>query len=226
MEPFTLEELKDLASPVIPKKKITFEDIAKEAVERVETGDLDSGFDAINFLYEQGVEIGGAIGTVVNAMEKNWHSDEGEKFLDAMTRKTPLHPATVKNHIIVKRFLESDVLPEHVKPAIEKADQKTLIRIAKTSEGYDLEEEDWEKIAEAAYTGEKSTSMVIRKITGEEPRSNWMLLTIDDRGVITAHTKEGSKEIGRLHINNKDEIVVKAIKRIVNNSGIQDKVEL
>lgn len=203
----------------------TFEIIANEAVQRVDSGDMDAGFDAVNFLYEKGVEVGGAIGKIVSAMEKKWINPEGEKFLDALARRTPLHPTTIKNHLVVNKLLDSGTIPEHVLPAIKSADQKTIIRIAKTAEGYDLDVEDWEKIAEAAYSGEKSTSMVIRKITGEKPRSNWMLLTIDERGIITEHTAEGAKEVGKLHINNSDPDVQKAIKRIVNGANIQDKVE-
>lgn len=196
-----------------------------------ETGDFDAGFKFINSAYESAKNIDGAVGIIIDGMEKMWvpADHEGETFLQAAVRKTPLSPVTIRRHLDIKNFLETGQIPDHVRPAIEAADQKSLIRIAKAADTHELSVESWEKIAEAAYSGEKSVSIVIRKITKTEPRSNWLAISIDQRGVLTAHAKVDDevvhKEMGRLHINNMDPVVQKAIKRIVNCAGITDHVE-
>lgn len=195
------------------------------------TKDFDLGFAVIKGLHEKGVQLDGAIGVLVDGMEKMWipSEHEGERFLDATIRLTPLHPRTVRRHLDIKTFFETAEIPEHVLPTIEKADQKSLIRIAKAADMHDLSVESWEKIAEASYSGEKSVSAVIRKITKTEPRSNWLAISIDERGILVAHGKEDNEivhvEIGHLKIRNERTIVKKAIKRITSCAGISDKVE-
>lgn len=210
-------------------------DISKEAeivVESIKaTGDFDLGFAFINGLYDKGLELDGAIGILVDGMSKLWNPSEhdGERFLDVTVRKTPLHPVTVSRHLAVKEFFSTAEIPEHVRPAIEKADQKSIIRIAKAADVHEFTVESWEKIGEAVYSGEKSVSMTIRRITKTAPRSNWLGISIDDKGVLVAHAMEDGEEVhielGRLHKGNKNKTVQKAIKRIVSCAGITDKVE-
>lgn len=196
-----------------------------------QTKNFSLGFAVIHALYDKGVQLDGAIGVLVDGMEKMWvpSEHEGERFMDAIIRLTPLHPTTVRRHLDIKTFFETAEIPEHVLPAIQKADQKSLIRIAKAADMHDLSVESWEKIAEAAYSGEKSVSAVIRKVTKTEPRSNWLAISIDEKGVLTAHGKEDDEivhvEIGVLKTRNQREIVKKAIKRITSCAGILDKVE-
>lgn len=195
------------------------------------TGNFDRGFEYINAIMDVGKGLDQEIGKLIVGMEKMWvpSEHEGERFLDATVRKTELSPDTINRHIAINEFLLTAEIPEHVRPAIEDAGQKSLIRIAKAVTKHEFTTESWEKIAEATAGGEKSVGLVLQRITKTEPRSNWLFITIDDRGVLTAHGKEDGEvvqvEIGRLSIGNKRTLVQKAIKRVIINSDIKDKVE-
>lgn len=197
------------------------------------TGNFDAGFEYINAIMDVGKGLDQEIGKLVIGMEKLWvpSEHEGEKFLDAAIRKTELSPDTVNRHMAINAFFLETEIPEHVLPIIKDAGQKSLIRIAKAVTKHEFTTESWEKIAESTMGGEKSVGLVLQKITKTEPRSNWLFITWDDRGVLTAHAKDKETgemvhvEIGRLHKNNKNPIVQKAITRIVTNADIKDKVE-
>lgn len=192
----------------------------------IQTRNFDAGFEYINELHEQGRKFAAAIGIMIEGMEKEWKAEEheGETFMQAAVRKTDLHPATIRRHSTIQRFLDSGVVPENVFNDIRESGQKSLVRIANVADRIEISPENWNKIAEVA-DDEKSLSVVLRKIEKKEPRSNWLAISIDERGILTAHTKTERIEIGRLNIGNKSETAQKALDRIIGCAGILNKVE-
>lgn len=195
-------------------------------VEVVEKKDFDAGFDFINDLYDHGRKFGELIGMMIEGMERAWvpEEHEGETFLQAAVRRTPLHPTTIRRHSKIQRFLDSNIMPDNVSGKIKEAGQKSLVRIANAADKFDLTQKDWNKIAEVA-DDEKSLSMVLRKITDTAPRSNFLAITCDERGILMAHTAVEHIEFGRLNVNIQNPVVRRAIDRIVSSSGILPKVE-
>lgn len=190
------------------------------------TKNFEAGFSYINELHDQGRKFAGMIGIMIEGMEREWKPEEheGETFLQAAVRYTELHPTTIKRHSKIQRFLESNVVPENVRDKIKDAGQKSLVRIANMVDRVEVSQANWKKIAEVAYD-EKSLGVVLRKIEKVEPRSNWLSITMDERGRLFENTKRGRKQIGILYVNDDDPDVKKAIERITGCAGILDSVE-
>lgn len=209
-------------------------DEAKAVVSMIqETHDFNTGFRMISSILGQAKKMDDVIGVLITGMEPVWNpaEHEGERFIDAVVRVTGLSPDTIRRHLDVKKFFDmhSEEIPEAVLPSIQEADQKSLIRIVRAAVVHGFDEDEWGKIGEAVYSGEKSVSQVIRKITKTQPRTNWLGISIDEKGVLTVHANEGGemvhKEIGRLHVNNPDQTVQKGILRVTRGANIQDHIE-
>lgn len=192
----------------------------------VRTRNFDAGFAYINELHDQGKRFVGAIGVMIEGMEKEWipSEHEGQTFLQAAVTKTELHATTIKRHSKIQRFLDSDIIPDNVREKISEAGQKSLVRIANLVDRVEVSDKNWNKIAEVAYD-EKSLGVVLRKIEKVEPRSNWLAISMDENGRLFKHTKRGTKQIGKLFIQDDDKDVQKAIERITGCAGILDTVE-
>lgn len=195
--------------------------------EVVESKDFEAGFGFINDLTEHGKTFDRAKGMMLEGLESVWNpaEQEGETFYAAALRKTGLSPITVERHIKIQKLLTSNAIPEQYREPIEaNHGQKELIRIANLVEGgYEIEEDDWQKISDVR--GEKEVGRVTREITGKPPRSNWLSITMDARGVLYEHTNGGTRECGRLNIHDDHPDVQKAINRITGCAGIQPASE-
>lgn len=193
----------------------------------VDEKDFEAGFDEINRLHEQGKTFARAIGVILEGMEEKWSPSEheGESFYAVALRKTGLSPITVKRHVKIQKALASNVIPpEYLEQMEANHGEKELIQIANLIEGgYEMDDEDWRDLAEAA--GEKEVGRIRRKIQNVEPRSNWLAISIDDRGVLKVHTTLGVRECGRLFVDDDDPAVEKAIARITGCAGIQPSSE-
>lgn len=192
-----------------------------EAVVRrvVERKDFESGFQFINDLHAQGRAFDDAIGMMLNGMYEIWNPDEhdGEKFGQAALRKTGLKPVTIYRHIKIQKALP--LVPEDYREEIQEKGVKEKIQIAElVAGGYEVTEENWRDLAEAP--DEKEVGRISRKIRGVEPRSNWLAISIDDRGVLRVHTVRGVRECGRLFVDDDDQDVQKAISRLIGCSGV------
>lgn len=183
---------------------------------------FDKGFDFINDLTEHSKTFETAKGMMLEGMEKVWVSseNEGETFYAAALRRTGLSPITVERHIKIQRLLSSDAIPDQYREVIESNHgQKELIKIANVVEGgFDIDVDDWKSLSNVR--GEKAMGEAIRKITKREPRSNWLAITIDTRGVLFEHTIRGVRECGRLNVHDNDKDVQNAIKRVRGCAGI------
>lgn len=193
----------------------------------VENRDFEYGFSEINRLHEYGKTFARAIGAILEGMEGVWKPSEheGETFYNAALRRTGLSPITVRRHVKIQKALASGVIPPEYQEQIEaNHGEKELVQIANLIEGgYELKDEDWRDLAEAA--GEKEVGRIRRKIQNVEPRSNWLAISIDDNGRLFVHTVRGHREMGRLFVDDNDEDVKKAINRITGCAGIQPASE-
>lgn len=213
--------------PVVSIEHIDFIKETKKILEGVkETKDFEAGFDFINQLHEKGRSFATAIGIMLEGMEPIWipEEHEGESFKAAAVRNTDLSPVTIQRHIKIQRALESDVIPEVFRDDIQVMGQKSLIQIAElVVSGRELTHKDWKELSDAA--DEREVGRVVRKIKKVAPRSNYLAITIDERGHLWEHTAKGSRQCGVLFVQDKHPDVQKAIERLRGCGGILEKVD-
>lgn len=193
----------------------------------VENKDFERGFEFINGLLEKGKEFARGISILLDGMESIWvdGEHEGESFLHAANRITGLSPETIKRHTRIQKLLDSDSIPLEFRDQIEKAGEKSLVQIANLKEsGYELEHKDWLRLSEKA-GDEQAIGKIAREIKGVPPRSNFLAITIDERGVLVAHTKDAHQEFGRMDIYSENPAVQKAIARITGCANIFQSLE-
>lgn len=192
----------------------------------VEKEDFDGGFNLILELDERGKSFDRAKSIGLEIMEVAWipEKHEGESFLSAAVRQTSLSAITIRNHIVIQRLLGSGKIPDQHYEDIEQAGAKSLIQIAHVSEAHELEDGDWLAFAEAS-GDERKVGMIARKIKKVKPRSNYLAITINEKGELVAHTAEEHVEIGKLYVNSESPVVQKGISRLTNCSGVLPSVE-
>lgn len=192
----------------------------------VSTGDFDAGFNFINDMFEQGEVFSKSISVMLKGMEDAWGNfdHDGETFLQAAVRRTPLSAETVRRHTKIQRLLESDVIPSEFRDRVEEMDAKSLRDIANTIErGFELSSNDWQHVTDAG--GDRGVRRELQKIKGEAPRSNFLAITIDERGVLVAHTANEHLEFGRLDVSSDEPSIQKAILRMTSCAGVLQKDE-
>lgn len=192
-----------------------------------ETRDFSIGFDYVNRLLDGKKVIDSSVSVVLDGMEKEWipSEHESETFLAATVRETGLSPETIRRHTNNQWLLKSGKIPEEFKESIENAGEKSLVQIANVARVYELEHDDWLRFAEAA-GDEQKVGKIARKIKGVPPRSNWLMITVDETGMVAAHTKEEPfVELFRMPINSESPAAQKALARITGCAGIQPRVD-
>lgn len=214
-------------APVISLDEVNFLQETKKVLnEVVLTRDFDSGFNFVNQLHDRGRMFAKGIGLLLEGMEEYWlpSEHEGETFFQAANRLTDLSPITIKRHIKIQKALENPAIPEEVRERISALPQKSLIQVAELIESdKEIKHRDWVALATAA--DEREVGRIARKIKKVAPRSNYLAITMDENGKLVAHTAEVHKEFGRLDVNSKDEVVQRAIARLIGCSGVLEKVE-
>lgn len=199
--------------------------VSTEAVvhDVIATKNFDAGFQFINDLHAQGRAFDDAIGMMLNGMNEIWNPSEheGERFEQATLRYTGLKPVTVQRHLKVQKALP--IIPEDYREEIQGKGFKTKIQIANLVEGgYEITNENWRDFAEAV--DEKEVGRIARKVKDVPPRSNWLSITIDDNGVLVAHSVRGHFEVGRLNVWDDTDEVHRSISRLTN-CGVEPKEE-
>lgn len=197
------------------------EKIAQEIVERK---DFEAGFLAIEKMLVYVKAADDSIGLVLNGMSEIWNPNEhdGESFESAIERRTGIKPITVQRHLKIQKALP--YVPEPYREEIQDKGFKAKIRVAQLVEGgYEMTDENWRDIAEAP--DEKEVDRISRSIRGVEPRTNWLAISIDENGVLVAHSTRGHFEVGRLNVWDDNPDVVKAISRLTSCTGVQPAKE-
>lgn len=233
LEDFT-EEPEEEITPVTPAPLVTvgteefLSETKKILAEVIETKNFDSGFDYINELYAQAETDAKAISIMLAGMEENWDKSlyEGQSFLQVATKRTPFSAETIRRHTTNQWLLESDKIPEEFRPQIEAGKQNSLERIANVvKEGFELERKDWLSLSEKV-DDERAVGKIVREIRGVPPRSNWLMIWIDEKGVLWAQTKDELVQGGRLDIFSDSPAVQKLVLRMTNCAGVKPRVEV
>ena|SRR4030067_2958545 len=151
---------------------------------------------------------------------KNWENfGLTDNFESVAYEHLGLHKITVTSYVRIWGMFDEKIVPEEYAELLMQHNIKDLLPIANTiAQGYELEEHDWQELAEAP--DYSSVQIRCRDIKGQPPRKNSLQLFLNPAGEIWAYQQEQRYLIGYLEIESDKETVKKAIERITKASGI------
>ena len=191
--------------------------------ESINTKDPSKSIHLCKFLIGAAQLSGLALAKVLYELQRNWWKfDIDEDFTDYIFKEVGKHRHTIERYLKIADMLYN-YAPKEVRPVLEKLPIGSLVPIASTvSQGYLLEPEDWQEFAEAENTTD--VRRIVREIRtgqGDKSRTSLLSLWMDRNGSIWAFNSTDKKFfVGSLDIKETNEFVVKAVERIVANSGI------
>lgn len=188
-----------------------------------QTGNLDNVVKASNSLGRI-EEVSGKAKAKLWAGWQRWWDETGQEekrqdtFEDMMETKTGNKGITVKRYINVWKYIDENVIPKEV----QILPMRDLIPIASAlAQGFDFEKDQWKKLARASNSSE--VREIIRSVKGQSPRKGGIQITLDRNGSLYAWKDEKKYYIGVLEVKDENEVVQKAIQRVIDGSQIQEK---
>jgi len=151
---------------------------------------------------------------------KNWENfGLTDNFENTAYEYLGLNKITVTNYVRIWSMFDEKVVPEEYAEPLMQHNIKDLVPIANTiAQGYELEEHDWEELADAPDFS--SVQIKCRDIKGQPPRKNSLQLFLNPAGEIWAYQQDQRYLVGYLEIETDKETVKKAIERITRAAGI------
>jgi hypothetical protein len=145
-----------------------------------------------------------------------------DDFYDAVSSYLGLARLTVVNYTRVYTMLIHFV-PIELKEEIMQKPIMVLVPIANAlDQGYEIDEEEWKKLA-AAPDYRTAGTLVREEVKEKEPRKSSLSILMDRDGSLWAWKDGESKFVGSLEVNDEDDVVQRAVNRIIHNSGIMRK---
>jgi len=135
-----------------------------------------------------------------------------------------LAKATIDRYILTWEMFHNKCIPEKLVSQIKSRTMRDQIEIAKIADRVELSDRDWKDIA--ACENGHALILVKRKLLDMKPRKSGVTLRLRRNGDIEAYDSEKNKHfIGSLELSErgKDEIVDKAINRIVRGAGMLEE---
>lgn len=153
-------------------------------------------------------------------LQKHWDEfDIDEPFDDIAFIELGVHKHTVDRYVDVWAMYAQAAVPQELEEQIQQQNIKAQIPIAKAiAQGYEIEEKDWVRLANAVDYSEVAT--IVRDIKGKEPRKGSIQIFINSDGNIQVLSDGSWYFIGFLNVSDTNEPVMKAIERIISNGGI------
>jgi len=163
-----------------------------------------------------------ALAKLIYGMRENWetYDDVNDDFEDTVIAFIEIHKDNISRYANVWALFDKKLIPKELRETIQNKNIKDLIPVGLAiSQGYEIDQEEWEAIAEAHdLTG---VAKVLREdVKNKPPRKGSLQLYMDRTGTIWAFQDDKRKFAGSLEIADEDEIVQKAINRILHESGI------
>lgn len=153
-------------------------------------------------------------------IKKHWEEYKiDDEFTDYAFVELGLHRHTIDRYVDVWAMYDTNAVPDDFAPRIMQQNIKSQIPIAKAvAQGYEIDDATWEDLADA--TDYTEVAKIVREVKGREPRKGSMQIFLDRDGTLHAISDGMMYEIGYLNTMEEDDVVEKAVERIVNNSGI------
>lgn len=158
-------------------------------------------------------------------LKKRWGEFEldGVDFDDYNFSDTlGLSKTTITRYVRIGAMLESEDVPNDVRGTLLTRQVKDLSAIATSwDSGFPINDEQWTRLAEA--TDNTEILETLREVKNTEPRHNSIRLVLEDDGSIRAWHDNQGYFVGYLDRNSDNPIIVKAINRISNLTGMRVK---
>jgi hypothetical protein len=169
------------------------------------------------------VRLGGlGLAKLLHGVNSRWKDYEysGTIYALAEDELGILAKATIKRYIAVWEMITGGYIPKDVLDEVKVKPMRQLVPMASLiTQGFDVSTKDWVRLAHAADAGE--VAEIVREIKGKPPKKQSMKIVLEEDGTLHCWNDGQIYDIGMLRVENEtDEIVAKAIERIVNNSGI------
>lgn len=183
----------------------------------IENRDLDAAMGVCLKLVKAAKLSGLGLSRALFRLYSDWEQfDTGDNFTDTVSSYLGLCQQTVDNYIQVAMMLQ--VAPN--REDLEQKNIRDLIPIAKAiSQGYEIEDGQWTKLAEAEDFA--SISQIVRdEIKEAAPRKSGLQLSIDRDGSIWAFVQSERYFVGSLELKDDSSVIQKACARIITSAGI------
>jgi hypothetical protein len=169
------------------------------------------------------VRLGGlGLAKLLHGVNSRWKEYEysGTIYALAEDELGILAKATIKRYIAVWEMITGGYIPKDVLDEVKVKPMRQLVPMASLiTQGFDVSTKDWVRLAHATDAAE--VAEIVREIKGKPPKKQSMKIVLEADGTLNAWNGGKIVNIGMLRVENEtDEIVAKAIERIVNNSGI------
>lgn len=169
------------------------------------------------------VRLGGlALAKLLHGVNSRWKDYEwgGTIYTLAEDELGILAKATINRYIAVWEMITGAYIPSEVLEEVKVKPMRQLVPMASLiTQGYDVDTKDWIRLAHATDAGE--IAEIVREIKGKPPKKQTMKIVLEQDGTLNVWNGGKILNIGMLRVEDEtNEIVAKAIERIVNNSGI------
>jgi hypothetical protein len=188
-----------------------------------QTSNLSKALGVVSVMDKISKVSGLAKAKLLHGMDR-WYSEtkqeetRGDTFVDAVEADTGTTPVTTKRYVMAWKYIDECIIPKDV----QNRRMDDIIKISTVLEhGYDFSKDDWKELAKASNSSD--VREILRKITGKSPRKSGMQIVIDRKGTINVYKDDMKYFVGYLEINSENETIQKAIRRIIDNTGIQEK---
>lgn len=164
---------------------------------------------------------------LLHDIKANWSKVENDEegFIEQAVRRTGYNSLTVERYVAVWELLSGSIVPDEFLEFVWSQTMRQLVKIASLAiqQEYELDHDDWRDLSEA--TDEHRTAEVCARVKGTPRNKNHMSLKIDEEGCIHAYQGKDEATVGYLFVEHEDKLVQKAVKRIMESSGITKRNE-
>ena len=215
-----LEITTSLDQHIIVEDDDVLQEVEHSISDALKSKDIELAFDFCKRMIGQMKKSGIALAKALWMIDKAWEEFKlGDDFLPTAQDYLGLHPHTIERYVKVWDMLVNYV-PAELKDEIQQKNIKSLVPIANAIyQGFEIEKETWNSLANATDFNEISR-IVREEVKEENPRKNNLTLKLDNMGSIWAYNSGERFFVGSLEIKDDNDIVKKAVERIISHSGI------
>ncbi len=164
-----------------------------------------------------------ALAKIFYRLHKDWEKfGVADHLTDVIRDYTGFERVTVDRYISVWAKYEEGLIPPSLQGDFRYRPMKDQVAIAKTlDQGYEIGEDEWQQLANAP--DQATVGIILRDIKGTPMRKGGILITLKRSGDLIAWSNDEQKFLGWLNIEEAkdDEVVAKAIDRILSSSNIR-----
>ena len=189
----------------------------------IEAGNPDIAANAMKTLLGVSRISGLALSKFIYTFKFQWDNfKRKDSFEEYLEDKLGRGKTTIKRYQRVWEMLVSGDIPREYAEKLKLHPIKSLVPMANLkSQGFELESNDWLRLSNAPDVA--TVNKIIREIKKVPPKSGSLQLQLAEDGSIYAWYKEQRYFVGSLNVDDKNEIVQKAISRITGDGKVMEK---